>query len=128
MRRLRATLVPVLCASMLLGALPTTQASAAPAPRPGITASNSDGITLVRDRRGRGHRRHRHRRGGGGGWGPAGIVGAIIAGTIIAAAIQEGRADEDDMERCAERYRSFDWETGTYINRYGEERVCPYLR
>ncbi len=32
------------------------------------------------------------------------------------------------MEHCAADFRSFDWRTGTYINRYGEERVCPYLR
>jgi hypothetical protein len=80
-------------------------------------------------RRGRG-RYYGGRRGhrGGGGSGAAGIIGAIIAGTLIAAAIREGRAEENDLRRCEEEFYSFDPETGTYINRYGEERICPYLR
>ena len=46
----------------------------------------------------------------------------------VAAAITDHRARHEDMEHCAADFRSFDWRTGTYINRYGEERVCPYLR
>lgn len=121
MRRAKTTLFPVLCASLLLPALPTMPASAAPLPKPGITVS--DGIVLVDRHRRHRHRRHRHR-----GRDAAGLIGAIIAGTLIAAAIQEGRADRRDMERCDEDFPDFDWETGTYINRYGDERVCPYLR
>jgi hypothetical protein len=54
----------------------------------------------------------------------AGIFGAIIAGALIAAAIREGRAHEDDIARCEEDFYSFDPRTGTYINRYGEERCA----
>ncbi|MNC99008.1 hypothetical protein D3C83_171530 [compost metagenome] len=68
-------------------------------------------------------RRGRHR-----GRGAAGIIGAIIAGTLIAAAVREGRADERDHRRRDRDFRDFDYETGTYIDRYGDERVCPYLR
>ena len=32
------------------------------------------------------------------------------------------------MEHCAADFYSFNWRTGTYINRYGQERICPYLR
>lgn len=32
------------------------------------------------------------------------------------------------MRRCDRRYRSFDWETGTYVNGQGRVRLCPYLR
>ncbi|MBU2583677.1 MAG: BA14K family protein [Alphaproteobacteria bacterium] len=32
------------------------------------------------------------------------------------------------MRRCARDYRSFDWETGTYITYSGDVRLCPYLR
>jgi hypothetical protein len=127
MRRLRRALIPVLAAGLMAPALPASLAAAAPLPGPVVSDSHG-GVTLVRDRRGRGHRHHRRRHRGGDGWGAAGIIGAIVAGTIIAAAIQEGRADERDMERCAEEYRSFDWETGTYITYDGEERICPYLR
>jgi hypothetical protein len=122
---MRKLLVPLLCASLAATALPVARSSAAPLPMPGIGAS--DTIVLI-DRRGRGRyyggrRGHRDR-----GPGAAGIIGAIIAGTLIAAAIREGRAGDDDIARCEEEFYSFDPETGTYINRYGEERVCPYLR
>jgi len=101
-------------------ALSVPRLSAAPLPKPGV--SSSDAIVLV-DRRRRHHRGGRHH-----GSGAAGLIGAIIAGTLIAAAIREGRADRSDLRRCDEDFPDFDPETGTYINRYGDERVCPYLR
>jgi hypothetical protein len=119
-RPMKKILVPILCASLMAPALSAAPVSAAPLPQPGVSAGH--GITLVRGRgryRG-GHRHHGH--------GAAGLIGAIIAGTLIAAAIREGRADDRDVRRCAEDFPDFDPETGTYINRYGDERVCPYLR
>jgi hypothetical protein len=116
--KLRSIVASVVCASLVVPVLPATHAAAAPLPKPIFSAGDS--IVLV-DRRGR----HRHR--GNRGMGAAGIIGAIIAGTIIAAAIREGRADERDIERCDEDFPDFDPRTGTYIDRYGDERVCPYL-
>jgi len=46
---------------------------------------------------------------------------------LIAPAILEGRATEEMMERCAERYRSFKRETGTFVAYSGEVKVCRYL-
>jgi hypothetical protein len=117
---MKQILVPVLCAGLIAPALPVPQANATPLPKPGISAGET--VILV-DRRGRRH----HRRGRNRGNGAAGVIGAIIAGTLIAAAIREGRADDSDLERCAEDFPDFDYETGTYINRYGDERICPYL-
>jgi hypothetical protein len=108
---MRKLLVPLLCASLLAPLLPAASANALPLARPAIAAD--DGVTLARWGRGPG---------------PLGIFGAIIAGTLVAAAITDHRARHEDMEHCAADFRSFDWRTGTYINRYGEERVCPYLR
>jgi hypothetical protein len=105
--------------------LPVGAAQAAPWAKPSFTVGDSN-VTLV-DRRGRRHHHHHHRRGGGPG-AAAAIFGGIIAGALIASAIREGRADDRDMRRCEEDFHSFDPRTGTYINRYGEERVCPYLR
>jgi len=49
------------------------------------------------------------------------------ADAIIAPAILEGRASEEDMAQCAAEFRSFDARTGTYVRYGGEVRVCPYL-
>lgn len=49
------------------------------------------------------------------------------ATVLIAPAILEGRATEEAMARCRNRFRSFDDETGTYVAYSGEIRVCPYL-
>ena len=36
-------------------------------------------------------------------------------------------ANRDGMQRCAETFRSFDPQTGTYVTYQGETRFCPYL-
>jgi hypothetical protein len=113
-KTLKKLLIPVLCASLLAPALPVASAHAAPLAKPAVGATSS--IDQVYYRR------------GGWGWGPGGIIGGIIAGTIVAAAITEGRARHEDIRACERDFPHFDPRTGTYINRYGEERVCPYLR
>ena len=113
LRALKQILAPVLCASLMLPALPVSAAPLLP-----HAAKTGPGVVLVYG----GHHGHH------GGWGPAGIIGAIIAGTLIAAAISEHRARPSDMEACDRDFPDFDPRTGTYIDRHGHERVCPYLR
>ncbi len=113
MNLVKSTIASLVCASLLVSMLPLAAAHAAPVAK--TTISKESDITLVR-------------RGGRGGWGAGALIGGLIAGGLIAAAISEGRADDRAMRHCAEDFRSFDPRTGTYINRYGEERVCPYLR
>jgi hypothetical protein len=107
---MKSTIASLVCASLMVPALPFAGASAAPVAKSAISGTGN-GVTLV-----------------GRGWGPGALIGGLIAGTLIAASIREGRADDRDMRRCAEDFRGFDPRSGTYINRYGEERVCPYLR
>ena len=109
---MNTTIAALVCASLVTPMLLPTQAAAAPVGKTSISKSTA-GVTLVR--RGRG-------------FGPGALFGGIIAGAIIAAAISEGRADDRDMRRCDSDFRGFDPRSGTYIDRYGDERVCPYLR
>jgi hypothetical protein len=46
---------------------------------------------------------------------------------LVAPAILEGGATQEDMARCSARFRSFNTETGTYVTYGGEVRICPYL-
>ena len=110
MKRLRSGVASLVCASLLAPTLPLAGAQAASLAKP--TVREPSGITFVR----------------GPGWGVGALFGGIIGGALVAAAISEHRADERDMRRCARDFPDFSWRTGTYINRYGEERVCPYLR
>jgi hypothetical protein len=80
--------------------------------------TNSNGVTNV----------GWHGRGGGWGWGPGAFIGGIVGGALIASAVAEHRADHVDMDRCARDFPEFSYRTGTYIDRRGVERVCPYLR
>lgn len=106
----------------LVHVLPLT-ADAAPAVLGAAANAKAEQSTLVEPVHRRRHHHHHH-----GGRGAAALIGGIVAGALIAGAIREGRASEYDMDRCADDFRSFDPETGTIINRYGDEVVCPYLR
>jgi len=82
-------------------------------------------ITPAHAQRGRG--RGRGRGWGGGDAGAAiglGIGAAIIGGAIAASAAEESRR-RDAIGYCAQRYRSFNPETMTYIGRDGRARPCP---
>jgi hypothetical protein len=69
-----------------------------------------------------------HHHGGWGWWGPGALFGGIIGGALVASAVAEHRANRVDMDRCARDFPDFSYRTGTYIDRHGDERVCPYLR
>ncbi|MBI5131206.1 MAG: BA14K family protein [Rhodopseudomonas palustris] len=71
-------------------------------------------------------------RGRGRGWGGGdagaaiglGIGAAIVGGAIAASAAEDARR-RDAIGYCAQRYRSFNPETMTYIGRDGRARPCP---
>ncbi len=77
------------------------------------------------------HYNDRHR---GVGAGVALGVGALIIGSILASksARAERRVivrerDDEAFQRCADDFRSFDWDSGTIVNRHGDRVACPYL-
>ena len=114
----------------------SSTASAAP-----ITVGNSDigftnskNIVKVRDhRRGRHSRnwRRNHWRHNRGRYHDNFNPGAYIALGVIGALVDRGLSESSArsaMERCNQRYRSFEWDTGLYTTYGGEKRLCPYLR
>ncbi|ABE39668.1 BA14K family protein [Rhodopseudomonas pseudopalustris] len=107
----RALASGVLLAMYGLGMITTTGLA--------MTAS----VTPAHAQRGRG----RGRGWGGGDAGAAiglGIGAAIIGGAIAASAAEDARR-RDAVGYCAQRYRSFNPETMTYIGKDGRARSCP---
>ena len=61
-------------------------------------------------------------------WRPGPVVGGfIIGGVLVASAIAQHRATNDAIRKCPEDFPGFDPRTGTFVNKSGERRVCPYL-
>lgn len=84
-------------------------------------ASASSDIENVQYRgRYRGGYRHHHG-GGGAGLGLGLAAGAIIGGAIAASAAQANQ----NHAYCAQRYRSYDPASGTYLNNDGNRYPCP---
>lgn len=74
---------------------------------------------------GRGYGYHHHHRGGGG---AGALIGGLAAGAIIGGAIAASQAQaaaQQNAAYCAQRYRSYDPASGTYLNRDGNRYPCP---
>lgn len=117
----KALIALTLCAS-LLGAEAAQAFPASHAARPVGASTDSSALQNVYYRRG-----YRYGRGAIG----LGIAGAIIGGAIIANEGYRYRrhryADVSARQQCANTYRSFDWDSGTYMGYDGVRHVCPYL-
>ncbi|MBM3529654.1 MAG: BA14K family protein [Alphaproteobacteria bacterium] len=82
----------------------------------------SAGITAAQAQRGRRGRGRGRGRGNVGAAIGAGVAIGIIGGAIAADA---ARRRSDAVEYCMSRYRSYNPETGTWIDRQGNVRYCP---
>jgi hypothetical protein len=77
--------------------------------------------------RGYGYRGGYGSRGYGYGTGAA-VVGGLAAGAIVGGAIAAGQANaaaQQNAAYCAQRYRSYDPGSGTYLNNDGNRYPCP---
>jgi hypothetical protein len=78
-------------------------------------------------------RRHHHYHGYRGGYyrrGPSAgaVIGGLAAGAIIGGAIaasQANAAAQQNHAYCAQRYRSYDPGSGTYLSNNGQRYACP---
>jgi hypothetical protein len=85
-------------------------------------ASASSDIENVQYYR-RGYYGHRHHGYGGT---AAGVGIGLAAGAIIGGAIAASQAQaQQNAAYCAQRYRSYDPASGTYLNRDGNRYPCP---
>lgn len=124
MRRATKSLAAAVALSCLAAAtVGTLPASAAPLAGVQGVATAGPGLTLpVQWRRGPGGPRWF-----GPGLGAVIVGGIIVGGALTAAAIAENRAEPSALRRCARDFPDFDRRSGTYVDRRGEVRVCPYL-
>ena len=86
----------------------------------GSTAPSS--VDNVQYRRWHGHHHHHH---GGGGAGA--LIGGLAAGAIIGGAIaasQANAAAQQHAAYCAQRYRSYDPASNTFLARDGNRYPC----
>ena len=88
-----------------------------------VKAASSSDVTNVQYRRWHRHGGYYHRGGGGSaaGLGIGLAAGAIIGGAIAASAAQANQ----NAAYCAQRYRSYDPRSGTYLNNDGNRYPCP---
>lgn len=122
-----------MAAALAMAALAPLPAVAQPSALKNIAIDNSKVTTVAyrgnrhgfRGYRGGGNHRYGYHRNRGIGAGA--IIGGIVASALVASAIRESRASDNDIERCEETYRSFDARTGTYTGYDGNTYVCPYL-
>jgi hypothetical protein len=75
-----------------------------------------------RRRHWRSHRRHYHDD-----WNPGAFIALGVLGALVNQGYSENRA-RSAMQRCDDRFRSFEWDTGLYTTYGGDKRLCPYLR
>jgi hypothetical protein len=129
--------VPLIVATALAGmAFVAAPPSASAAPLGGVSKNfaqqaqmSTPSVVQQVQRRGRGGRVVRGgggRRGGGGG----GNVGAAAAGAAIGLAIgaiiaSEAARQQNAVEYCMRRYRSYNPQTGIWIDRHGRAHRCP---
>jgi hypothetical protein len=60
-------------------------------------------------------------------WNPGAYIALGILGALVNQGLSESEA-RSAMQRCDERFRSFEPDTGLYTTYGGEKRLCPYLR
>jgi hypothetical protein len=120
-----------LCSAMLGGGTAQALPAAPFAGTPSVTHTSD--LYAVGYRGGYRHGGYRYSRGRNVG---LGIAAAIVGGVVLSqAARSNGYYDRryrtsgsSAAQRCADTYRSFDWDSGTYMGYDGERHVCPYLR
>jgi BA14K-like protein len=106
------------CATTLSAVVPSFSAPLAPA----SLQDRPTAIQKVWYRHGYGYRGGYHGHGGGG---AAALIGGLAAGAIIGGAIAASQTRTNNDAYCAQRFRSYDPTSGTYLGNDGARHPCP---
>lgn len=119
---MRRTFVALAAAGAMLS---TAASPVLAAPLPIANPGPDSGVQQVQYRHWHGHRHgyygHHHGHYGNG----AAILGGLAAGAIIGGAIASSQAQANATSYCAQRYRSYDPGSGTYLGYDGLRHPCP---
>jgi hypothetical protein len=117
---MRRTFVALAAAGAMLS---TAASPVLAAPLPIANPGADSGVQQVQYRHGHGHRHghYGHHHGGNG----AAVLGGLAAGAIIGGAIASSQAQANATSYCAQRYRSYDPGSGTYLGHDGLRHPCP---
>jgi hypothetical protein len=88
-----------------------------------LSVAAPSSVDNVQYRRWHGHGHHYH----GGGGGAGALIGGLAAGAIIGGAIAAGQANAAAQQHatyCAQRYRSYDPASNTFLARDGNRYPC----
>ncbi|WFU23679.1 BA14K family protein [Bradyrhizobium sp. CB1717] len=122
MTRRRTFIVVAAAGAMLSSAASST--IAAPL-MPTATTGPGPSVQQIQYRHWHGPYRHHHWHGpryyGNG----AAVLGGLAAGAIVGSAIANSQARANADAYCAQRYRSYDPGSGTYLGYDGERHPCP---
>lgn len=119
-----------LLAAAIVGATAfATMQSAAAAPLQtdralGVNAANVETIQYRPGWR-HGHHGYYHGHGDRGHGTGAAVIGGLAAGAIIGGAIANSQARQGAVDSCAQRYKSYDPASGTYLAYDGQRYACP---
>ncbi|HWW46885.1 MAG TPA: BA14K family protein [Xanthobacteraceae bacterium] len=127
--RLTKWLAPVALAAATTMALSAPGVAAPMFTGPALSQSAPSSFTEVQYRRHHHHHRGHYYRGGGGNNAGA-IIGGLAAGAIIGGAIAASQAQAAQQAQanhayCAQRFRSYDPRSGTYLGHDGYRHACP---
>ena len=122
---MRRTFVALAAAGAMLS---TAASPVLAAPLPIGNPGPDSGMQQVQYRHWHGHgyghgygHRHYHGHYGTG----AAVLGGLAAGAIIGGAIANSQAQSNAASYCAQRYRSYDPGSGTYLGNDGLRHSCP---
>jgi len=117
---------PLSAAGALLSAcLLAVPASAAPLSFSKDLSSQADGHSLLLQVQHRHHGGGGGRHGGGGGGDGGAVAAGVIGGLILGAVIANEAQRQNAVNYCAQRFRSYDPGSGTYVGRDGRRHRCP---